>query len=52
MHYGITPIFADIDISTLQINIKELEQKISKKTKAFLIPNLIGPFQSGKKYID
>ncbi|MDC3163047.1 aminotransferase class I/II-fold pyridoxal phosphate-dependent enzyme [Candidatus Pelagibacter sp.] len=49
MHYGITPIFADIDISTLQINIKELEQKISKKTKAFLIPNLIGNIPEWKK---
>ena len=36
------PIFADIDIDTLQINLDKLRSKISKKTKALLIPNLIG----------
>ena len=37
-----TPIFVDIDIDTLQISIEKLEKKITKKTKALLIPNLIG----------
>ena len=36
------PVFADIDVETLQINIKKLESKITKSTKALLIPNLIG----------
>ncbi len=36
------PIFVDIDIETLQISINEIKKKITKKTKAFLIPNLIG----------
>jgi len=36
------PIFVDIEIETLQIDIKLLEKKITKKTKALLIPNLIG----------
>ena len=36
------PIFVDCDKETLQINIKQIENKISKKTKALLIPNLIG----------
>tara|TARA_B110000037_G_C17102084_1_gene498424 strand:+ start:934 stop:2133 length:1200 start_codon:yes stop_codon:yes gene_type:complete len=36
------PIFVDIDIDTLQISIEKLEKKITKKTKALLIPNLIG----------
>ncbi len=49
MHYGIIPVFADIDIETLQINILELEKKISKKTKAILIPNLIGNIPNWKK---
>ncbi len=42
MHYGIKPIFVDIKIETLQIDIQKLEKKITKKTKALLIPNLIG----------
>ena len=42
MHYGITPIFVDIDIETLQIDINKIEKKINKKTKALMIPNLIG----------
>ena len=36
------PIFVDIDIDTLQISIQELKKKITKKTRAVLIPNLIG----------
>ena len=36
------PIFADIDIDTLQISTQELKKKITKKTRAVLIPNLIG----------
>ena len=42
MHYGVKPIFVDIKIETLQIDIQKLEKKITKKTKALLIPNLIG----------
>ncbi len=36
------PIFIDIEIENLQILIKDIEKKITKKTKALLIPNLIG----------
>ncbi len=36
------PILVDVNIRTLQIDIDILEKKISKKTKAILIPNLIG----------
>jgi len=49
MHYGVSPIFVDIDIETLQININQLEKKITKKTKAFLIPNLIGNIPDWQK---
>ncbi len=42
MHYGITPIFVDVNINTLQVDVAKIESKISKKTKALLIPNLIG----------
>ena len=36
------PIFVDIDIDTLQINIESLKKKITKSTKVILVPNLIG----------
>jgi len=39
---GAQPILADIHIDTLQINTIELKKKITKKTKAIMIPNLIG----------
>ena len=49
MHYGLEPIFVDINIETLQIDIDQLEKKITKKTKAFLIPNLIGNIPDWRK---
>ena len=39
---NLKPIFVDCEIETLQIDIKKIEEKITKKTKALLIPNLIG----------
>ena len=36
------PIFVDIEIKSLQIDVNLIEKKINKKTKAILIPNLIG----------
>tara|TARA_B100000989_G_C19522102_1_gene464714 strand:- start:1576 stop:2802 length:1227 start_codon:yes stop_codon:yes gene_type:complete len=46
---GATPIFADIDVNTLQINIDEFKKKITKKTKGIIIPNLIGNIPDWKK---
>ena len=46
---GATPIFADIDVDTLQINIDEFQKKITKKTKGIIIPNLIGNIPDWKK---
>ena len=43
------PIFVDIEIDTLQIDIKKIEKKITKRTKALLIPNLIGNIPDWKK---
>jgi CDP-6-deoxy-D-xylo-4-hexulose-3-dehydrase len=43
------PVFVDCEIDTLQINIKKIEEKITKKTKALLIPNLIGNIPNWKK---
>ena len=39
---GAKPKFVDVNIQTLQIDIKKIEKKITKKTKALLVPNLIG----------
>ncbi len=39
---NLTPIFVDCEIDTLQIDINKIEKKITKKTKAILVPNLIG----------
>jgi CDP-4-dehydro-6-deoxyglucose reductase, E1 len=45
---GAKPIFVDIDIETLQIDIGKIEKKITKKTKALMIPNLIGNIPNWK----
>ena len=39
---GYKPIFVDIEIQTLQIDTDLIEKKITKNTKAMVIPNLIG----------
>ena len=49
MHMDLVPILVDIDVETLQINIDEIEKKITKKTKAIMIPNLIGNIPDWKK---
>ena len=46
---NLNPILVDCEIDTLQINIEEIERKISKKTRAILIPNLIGNIPDWKK---
>jgi len=46
---GALPKFVDIDVSTLQINIEKIEKKITSKTKAILVPNLIGNIPNWKK---
>ena len=43
------PIFVDCEVSTLQIDINKIENKINKKTKVLLIPNLIGNIPDWKK---
>ena len=46
---NLKPIFVDCEIETLQIDISKIEEKITKKTKALLIPNLIGNLPDWKK---
>lgn len=40
--FGLKPVLVDININTLQIDEKKIVEKITKKTKALMIPNLIG----------
>ena len=46
---GATPVLVDIEIESLQIDIDKIEKKITKKTKAMVIPNLIGNIPDWKK---
>ena len=46
---GASPIFIDIDLNTLQINTKNIVKRITKKTKALVIPNLIGNIPDWKE---
>lgn len=46
---NLIPVLVDVDIRTLQINPNLIEKKITKKTKAILIPNLIGNIPDWKK---
>ncbi len=46
---GATPILIDIVIDTLQIDVDKIEKKITKKTKAIMVPNLIGNIPNYKK---
>ena len=39
---GAVPILVDVNVDTLQINVDKIEKKITKKTKAIMVPNLIG----------
>ena len=39
---GLIPAFVDVELGTYQIDVSKVEQMISKKTKAMMIPSLIG----------
>lgn len=41
-YVGAKPVFVDSDFSTMQISIESLEKKITKKTKAIIVPHLYG----------
>ena len=46
---GHKPVFVDAEIETLQIDISKILKKITKKTKAIMVPNLIGNVPDWKK---
>jgi len=39
---GLKPKFVDVDPKTLNVSLKDLEKKISKKTKAMVVVNILG----------
>ncbi len=39
---GLVPVFVDIDQDTYLINIDQLEKAITKKTRALMVPSLLG----------
>ena len=43
------PIFVDVNIQTLQIDENLIEKKINSKTKAIMVPNLIGNIPNWKR---
>ncbi len=39
---GLVPVFVDVDPTTYLVNIEQVEKAITKKTKALMIPSLMG----------
>ena len=39
---GLKPIFVDVDINTLNLDLEKLEKKITKKTKAIMLVHALG----------
>jgi len=39
---GLVPVFADVDPGTYQINVEQIEKLVTAKTKAIMIPLLLG----------
>lgn len=39
---GLVPVFVDVDLQTFQVNIDQVEKAISKKTRALMVPSLMG----------
>lgn len=42
VHAGYVPVFVDVEVDTYQIDIDKIERMISPKTRAMLVPNLVG----------
>ena len=45
LQHGLVPVFVDIDIPTYNINVQQIEEAISKKTRAIFLAHTLGnPF--------
>jgi len=48
---GLKPVFVDVDKDTFNISIKDLESKITKKTKAIMLVHVLGNSTNMKKLL-
>jgi CDP-6-deoxy-D-xylo-4-hexulose-3-dehydrase len=46
---GLVPVFVDVDPTTYVVNIEQVEKAITKKTKALMIPSLMGNIPNMKE---
>tara|TARA_B110000014_G_scaffold229940_1_gene191119 strand:- start:323 stop:1528 length:1206 start_codon:yes stop_codon:yes gene_type:complete len=46
---GLTPVFVDVEPETYIVNIDQIEQSITSKTKALMIPSLLGNVPNMKR---
>lgn len=46
---GLVPVFVDVDEDTYQVNIDQVEKAITKKTRALMIPSLLGNMPNMRK---
>lgn len=42
LHWGLIPVFVDIDPNTFNLDIEDAEKKITKKTRAIISPDIFG----------
>ena len=49
VHVGAVPIFADIDLKNYCISLSSIKQKITKKTKAIIVVDLLGSMPEWKE---
>lgn len=49
---NLTPVFADVDPQTLNIDLEDLERKITDKTKAIMLVHVLGNSTDMKKLMD
>jgi len=42
MYRGVVPVFAEVDVKTLNVTAKTIEAKISERTKAIIVTHLFG----------
>ena len=49
IHLGLKPVFIDVEPNKFVIDIEQLKNNITKKTKALMIPNLLGNLPNWKE---
>ena len=49
IHLGLKPVFIDVEPNKFVIDIEQLKNNITKKTRALMIPNLLGNLPNWKE---